>query len=147
MVVGHQCRLRGSSGACFIFRCQGSTHTHKHKDDTLWWNLQMCVTHSPRSQRQRTGPPRLTVTSALSGFSVLFCYFFFFFNGVYAFAFLLLSTFGNTHRGAKSKCSSELHTPQKNIFQSLGDLKCLNLPMAAPPSPTSDSCHTTAEER
>lgn len=34
VVVGHQCRLRGSSGACFIFRCQGYTHTHT-KNNTL----------------------------------------------------------------------------------------------------------------
>lgn len=60
-------------------------------------NMQMCVTHSLRSQTQRTGPPRLTVTSALSGLIFLFSF---------CFAFLLLSTFGNTHRGAKPKCSS-----------------------------------------
>lgn len=50
-------------------------------------NMQMCVTHSLCSQRQRTGPPCLTVTSALSGLI-----FFFFFNGVYAlpFAFVYL---------------------------------------------------------
>ena len=32
VMVGQQCRLKGSSGACFIFRCQGYTHTHNaHK--------------------------------------------------------------------------------------------------------------------
>lgn len=66
-------------------------------------NMQMCVTHSCRSQTQRTGPPRLTVTSALSGlffsFSPMdfFFYYLLFFVVFFALPFLLLSTFGNTH--------------------------------------------------
>lgn len=30
LIVGLQCRLRGSSGAGFIFRCQDNLHTHAH---------------------------------------------------------------------------------------------------------------------
>lgn len=93
--------------------------------------MQACVTHSLRSQRQRTGPLHLTVTSALSGF-------FFFSDGVYILlCLLLLSTFGNSHRGAKPKCSSSFYwraTPMlpSSLPPSSGDLKCLNLPISLP---------------
>lgn len=58
---------RGAQEHVFIFRCQGYTHTCTQKLELLK-NMQACVTHSLRSQRQRTGPLHLTVTSALSGF-------------------------------------------------------------------------------
>lgn len=67
-----------------------------------------------------------------------FIRFLFFSDGVYILlCLLLLSTFGNSHRGAKPKCSSSFYwraTPMlpSSLPPSSGDLKCLNLPISLP---------------
>lgn len=82
---------RGAQEQVFIFRCQGYTHTCIQKLELLK-NMQACVTHSLRSQRQRTGPLHLTVTSALSGF------FFFWWSLHFALPFAFVNLWKHTQR-------------------------------------------------
>lgn len=73
-----------------MFYFLGAKNTHNMTEVT---NMQACAAHSLHSQTQRTGSPRLTVTSALSGLTFELCF---------CFAFYLSSTFGNTHTGELS---------------------------------------------
>lgn len=75
----------------FLFLGAKVTHTRIQKLELLK-NMQACVTHSLRSQRQRTGPLHLTVTSALSGF------FFFRWSLHFALPFAFVNLWKHTQR-------------------------------------------------
>lgn len=135
----HQCRLRGSSGACFIFRCQGNTRTHKDKHTMI----ELVKNHASLSHSS------ISFIDTKNRSTSPHCYLCFirFFVGVFALPFCFCLPL-DTHRGAKPKCSSYVSsmstiTLTHNHRETWSALTSRSLPIcpmsdtSAPPQPVS----------